>query len=414
MRAALVRRMARRLASATCEPEAGCSAVWGPLQSCGAQPLAQTPSPAPAIFCHMQWGAGTAHPASSGTCHGIQHCRQPAGWGTNPPPCGAAAARLDERALTSPRAALASSSAARCSEDWRVLVQHSSEPGQPAGAQQQPVASWPSSSLLAGQQAWAFRRAAEAQAAPVSGLRGLRCRSSAPACALGARCSSAASSSESATVAAASRRGGSVSSGDAGGSGCQGQAASVRNAQPSSAAGESSRSGHPGAGGPAAAQTAAQVEPLPSRPLQSTAHVCMDSVNLPTLLWVACARLILLNMRRTKALAQATRWCNACSSAGGQAHAACMPATSLHMQPHVTPGNHTCSACVLFELGLRHAGRGAGGAHRVAEPAQRHLGRARAQRARQGPAGHVRTVCCLRSCSFRTCYSPPRQVLQLG
>ena len=249
-----MRRLARRLASATNKFEAACSASLGPLESCGAQPPAQTPSAAPVGFCRTQWGAA----ATSGAWHGEQHAIQPAGWGACVQAHGPAADSPAERALPCPWAAWASGSAAPREEDWGGSLQHSSEPRPRAGTQQPPAARWPSSSLLAGQRPLALCRPAEAQANALSGVPGGRCQLSAPA---GARCSSTASSSGGAAAAPASRPGTGASGEHAAGSGRQDQAANA------CSAGGVAQGASAGAGGPAAAQTAAQVLPL--------AHVLM-------------------------------------------------------------------------------------------------------------------------------------------
>lgn len=270
MRAALARRLARRLASAN-ELQAVGSASLGPLEGCGAQPLAQTPSPAPVGFCRAQRGAA----ATSAAWHGEQHARQPAGWGTCVQLHGAAAASSAERALPNPWAAWASGSAAPCKEDWRGTLQQSSEPRLRAGTQQQPAARWPSSGLLAGPRPLALCRPAEAQANTLSGLLGGRCQLSAHA---GARCSSTASSSGGAAAAPASRPGTGASSEHAPGSGSQGQAASAWSAQQGGAAGGVTQDERAGAGGPAVAQTAAQVLPLAYLPHSIvTSCQCMES-----------------------------------------------------------------------------------------------------------------------------------------
>ena len=271
MRAALARRLARRLASATNEVEAVCSASLGPLEGCGAQPPAQTPSPAPVGFCRAQWGAAP----TSGAWHGEQHARQPAGWGTCVQPHGAAAASSAERALPSPWAAWASGSAAPCEEDWRGTLQHSSEPRLRAGTQQQSAASRSTSGLLAGQRPSALRRPAEAQASFLSELLGGRCQLSAPA---GARCSSTASSAGSAGAAPVSRPGTGDGSEHAAGSSSQGQAARVRSAQQGSAAGGVAQNERAGASGPAVAQTTTQVPCHAYLPYSAvTKSQCMES-----------------------------------------------------------------------------------------------------------------------------------------
>ena len=272
MRAAVVRRLARRIASATNELEAVCSASLGPLEGCGAQPPAQTPPAAPVGFFRVQWGAA----ATLGAWHVEQHAVWPVGWGVCVQPHGAAAVSSAERVLPGPWAApWASGSAAPCEADWRGTLQHSSEPRLRSGTQQPPAARWPSTSLLAGRRPPALCRPAEAQANPLSGLLGGRCQLSAPA---GARSRSTASSSGGAAAAQASRPGTGDGSEHAAGSGSQGQAATARSAQQGSAAGGVVQSESAWAGGPAVAQTAAQVAPLLTLPWMLPASNACHSV----------------------------------------------------------------------------------------------------------------------------------------